>query len=397
MSTAVKENPLKKNFKPVSREVRGMKNNVFLGVCVVTALISVAILILLLANIAIEGSVYLSFDFLNSPPNPNPDLAGFYPAIWGSVWALVVCACSALPIGIATAIFLEEFKPKNQFLIWMHSVVQLNLTNLAGVPSVVYGLLGMTVFVSMFGLFSERYELGVSYYTQYLSEGSRTLLIPKAEAGADSPELKNGMAAQYRDGTQVQINVIAKDAPKPTDKELLKRTLRADANGGEIARDQWYYLRVPFGRGVLAGGLTLMLVILPIVIISSQEALRAVPGSLREGALGMGCTSWQVVWLVTLPAGIPGILTGAILAMSRAIGEAAPLLIIAGIVYITNAPSNLMSDFTVMPLQIYNWAQRPQIEFHELAATGIIVLLAVLLVFNGIAVFLRQVLSKPLS
>jgi len=139
------------------------------------------------------------------------------------------------------------------------------------------------------------------------------------------------------------------------------------------------------------------LVILPIIIISSQEALRAVPSSLRQASLGLGATPWQTVRRVTLPAAFPGILTGAIIAMSRAIGEAAPLLMIAGIVFITRAPSNLMDDFTAMPLQIYNWAGRPQKEFHDLAASGIIVLLTALLLFNAIAVFMRQKLQKPLS
>ncbi len=147
----------------------------------------------------------------------------------------------------------------------------------------------------------------------------------------------------------------------------------------------------------MAGALTLMLVILPIVIISAQEALRAVPGSLREAALSLGATRWQVVRRVTLPAAMPGILTGAILAMSRAIGEAAPILMIAGIVFISNPPGNLMDDFTAMPLQVYNWAQRPQQDFHDLAASGIIVLLAVLLCFNTAAALVRQKLRRPLA
>lgn len=147
----------------------------------------------------------------------------------------------------------------------------------------------------------------------------------------------------------------------------------------------------------MAGALTLMLVILPVIIISSQESLRAVPGSLRDGALGLGATRWQVVWNVTLPAAIPGIMTGSILAMSRAIGETAPILIIAGIVYIRTAPSHLMDDFTVMPLQIYNWTTRPQPEFHDIAAGGILLLLAVLLFFNGLAVLIRHKARRPLS
>ncbi len=140
-----------------------------------------------------------------------------------------------------------------------------------------------------------------------------------------------------------------------------------------------------------------MLVVMPIVIIASQESIRAVPDSLREAALGMGCTRWQMVRRVTLPAAIPGILTGSILAMSRAMGEAAPILMIAGVIYIPSAPDNLIDEFTVMPLQIYNWAQRSMTEFHSVAATGIILLLTVLLMFNAAAVILRQRWQKPLS
>jgi phosphate transport system permease protein len=148
---------------------------------------------------------------------------------------------------------------------------------------------------------------------------------------------------------------------------------------------------------VLGGGLTLMLVVLPIIIVASQEALRAVPSSLRQGALALGATRLKVVSRMTLPAAVPGIMTGAILAMSRAIGEAAPMLVIAGVVYITFTPQHLMDEFTVMPLQIYNWASLPQEEFHKVAATGIVVLLAVLLTFNAIAVFIRQTFSRPLQ
>jgi phosphate transport system permease protein len=140
-----------------------------------------------------------------------------------------------------------------------------------------------------------------------------------------------------------------------------------------------------------------MLVILPVIIISSQEALRAVPSSLRDGARGLGATSWQVVWNVTLPAAIPGMMTGSILAMSRAIGETAPILIIAGIVYIRNSPTHLMDSYTVLPLQIYNWTSRPQEGFHAIAAGGIIILLAILLSFNALAVLIRHRMQNKLN
>jgi phosphate transport system permease protein len=162
-------------------------------------------------------------------------------------------------------------------------------------------------------------------------------------------------------------------------------------------KENWYYFQLPLGRGILAGALTLMLVVLPIVIISTQEALRAVPNSLREGALAVGATKWQMVRRMTLPAAVPGIMTGAILALSRAIGEAAPMMVIAGIVYITFTPKHLMDEFTVMPLQIFDWAGRPQKGFGDVAATGIIVLLGVLLTFNAVAVFIRQKFHRSVT
>ena len=198
------------------------------------------------------------------------------------------------------------------------------------------------------------------------------------------------MKAFTADGKAVEINVIESGQVRPKDPEILRRSLKAKAKSSITKEKTWYYMQLPLGYSVLAGALTLMLVVLPVVIISSQEALRAVPSSLRDGGLGMGCTPWQVVWNITLPAAAPGILTGSILAMSRALGETAPILIIAGIVYIRNAPQHLMDSYTVLPLQIYNWTSRPQEEFHAIAAAGIVVLLVILLSFNAIAVILRQ-------
>jgi phosphate transport system permease protein len=230
------------------------------------------------------------------------------------VWVCVTCALTALPIGVGTALWLEEFARPSK----LTSFIKLNISNLAGVPSIVYGILGLTAFARLFGT-----------------------------VNADTP--------------------IAIGDP-----------------------DGFLFLQLPFGNGVLAGGLTLMLVVLPIVIVSSQEALRAVPRSLRAGSLALGATQWQTTWSITLPAALPMVMTGAILAVSRAIGEAAPILVLGVPLFIRSVPQNLMSDFTVLPLQIYNWANRPGEAFHELAAAAIIVLLAVLLTFNAVAVVIRQ-------
>ncbi|MCA9119034.1 MAG: phosphate ABC transporter permease PstA [Planctomycetaceae bacterium] len=388
------------NATPQSGTFRQTIDRYFVVFCIATASVSVAILVVLLVAILVQGIPNLSWRFLTSPPSPETTEAGISPALFGTIWVCSACALFTLPIGVGTAILLEEFRPASHAARVLHAFVQLNITNLAGVPSVVYGIIGLTAFVSMFGLLGSTsdpiYEVGVRYYDQFLSEGDRPLLVPVA--GRNSPEtpVQEGLTALVGDG-RFKVNVIGASDPLPSDLRLRAVTLRSDAEAGRISRKSWYYMQLPFGRGVLAGALTLMLVVLPIVIVSSQEALRSVPDSLREAASGLGATRWQVVWNVTLPASIPGIMTGAILATSRAIGEAAPVLIIAGIVYIASAPGHLMDDYSVMPLQIYNWAQRPQKDFHALAASGIIILLLILLSFNAVAVFVRQRLQKVRS
>jgi len=267
---------------------------------------------------------FIRTDFFTEFASRFPHKAGIRAPLWGSIWVCAICGIVALPIGIATAIYLEEFAPKNR----LTNFIRLNISNLSGVPSIVYGIIGLTAFARLFSIFG---------------------------TARDQPGFEFGTP------------------------------------------EQWFYLRLPFGSGVLAGGLTLMLVVLPIVIISSQEALRAVPGTLRQGALAMGSTRWQMVWRMTLPASIPSIMTGAILAMSRAIGEAAPLLVLGVPLFMRRTPENLMSDFTVLPLQIYRWAADPRQDFRDLAASGIIVLLVVLLSFNAIAIFIRQKLQKQLQ
>ena len=373
--------------------------------CIVTASFTILILGVLLVSIFWQGLSSINWNFLTHYPEPDPAEAGIGPALWGTVWLCVTCGVIALPIGVATAIFLEEFKPISRPLRFFHSFIQLNINNLAGVPSVVYGILGLTLFANMAGWFGStnepNFEFGVSHYDQFYTAGDRALLVP-VEADAPPTVAAAGMKALAKNQqTQklewVTANVVKSRRDIPRDAEARTFAVVEGKEAGRINRPSWYYVRLPIGRGVLAGALTLMLVILPIVIISSQEAIRGVPNSLREAGLGLGSTRWQVVWNITLPAAIPGIMTGAILAMSRAIGEAAPILIIAGVVFITSSPSNLMDSFTVLPLQIYNWTGRPQHEFQELAAGGIIVLLCILFVFNAAAVLIRQLTQKRLS
>lgn len=368
--------------------------------CIATASFSVLILAVLLISILWQGWSTLSWHLLTNFAGPDHETAGFGPALWGTIWLCITCGILALPIGVATAVLLEEFPPTNKWLRMLHTFVQLNINNLAGVPSVVYGLLGLTVFVGMFGVMGTasepKFEFGVRHFDQFFSAGKRALLVP-VETGMPPTIATEGMKAMTSGGEWVDVTVVNSRRALPQDDAGKAYALIAGKEAGRISRPSWYYFRLPLDRSILAGALTLMLVILPVVIISSQEAIRGVPSSLREAGLGLGATRWQVVRNVTLPASIPGIMTGAILSMSRAIGEAAPILIIAGVVFITSNPGNLLDSFTVMPLQIYNWTGRPQHEFHKLAASGILVLLVILFIFNSAAVLIRQFASKQLS
>lgn len=405
------------------RSRRIMINRVFTVACWITAFLSVAVLAVLLVTILMQGIRYWGWDFLTNPPSRNAENAGLKPAIWGSVAICTVCALIAIPLGVGTAIFLEETRPKNRWARRAHGFVQLNIANLAGVPSIVYGIIGLTVFTQMFGVLGTTndpsLQIGVTWSDQIIDESGRYLRLPAEGGRSETPVPVTGMTALDDDGASVELRVLAEEdlfavfdtvdarlaeipeslgeeefeaAAQAVRDELLGGVIR----GGEdlyverVGERSWYYVQIPFGRSVLAGGMTLMLVVLPIVIIASQEAIRAVPSSLREGAHGLGATRWQTVRRIVLPASVPGIMTGSILAMSRAVGEAAPVLIIAGIVYITFTPQNLMDEFTAMPLQIYDWAGRPQKEFHQLASTGIIVLLSILLTFNAVAILIRQ-------
>jgi phosphate transport system permease protein len=255
-------------------------------------LLALASLAALLYNVLHDGVSRLSWSFLTSYPSRRPEQAGILAALGGSVFVMLVTSAIAVPLGVGAAIYLEEYGGRGR----LARIVETNISNLAGVPSIIYGLLGL-------GLFVRAMEMG---------------------------------------------------------------------------------------RSVLAGASTLALLVLPVVIISTREALRAVPKSLREGSYALGATRWQTIQRQVLPAAFPGILTGLILALSRAMGETAPLITIGALTYVPFLPNDIWSPFTVLPIQIFNWVSRPQAAFAENAAAGIIVLLALLLLMNAVAIVLRD-------
>ncbi len=382
---------------------RAKRSTQFYLLCVCIAFLSVFVLILLLASIGYQGFSRLGVSLLtNSHSELDPDNAGMLPSIVGSLFISLVCAAFALPVGVGTAVFLEEFKPTAKPLRALHSFVQLNIANLAGVPSIVYGLLGLTVFVYMFNVFGQIQVngdsgveiMGVDHYHQVMSlQMGETVLIPRNSENDEDFKITEPMAAVDSAGNSFEVQVWDPNSgvAKPTDKSVKQRTVKLGAKGGNLSQYSWYYFRLPFGRSFLAAGLTLALVILPIVIISSQEALRAVPPSLREASSGLGATTWQTTRHVVLPSAVPGILTGVILAMGRAIGEAAPILVVLGAaVSKDSGPKHLLDSVVTMPVLIYNWAGRQQESFQQLSAAAIIVLLAVLLILNSVAVVMRQ-------
>ncbi|MFS0775960.1 phosphate ABC transporter permease PstA [Neobacillus sp. 3P2-tot-E-2] len=280
-----------KRMKP-----RLSKNSISKWIFFALTMFVLLILGVLLYRIFSQGLGYLDLQFLQSLPSRKPENAGVYAALIGTIWLMAVVAPVSLLLGVGTAIYLEEYAKENAIT----NFIKVNISNLAGVPSIVFGLLGLTVFV------------------------------------------------------------------------------RALA----------------FGTSVLAAGLTMSLLVLPVIIVASQESIRAVPNQLREASFGLGATKWQTIVRIVLPAAIPGILTGGILALSRAIGETAPLVVLGMPLFLAFLPKTFFDMITVLPLQIYNWTGRPQVEFHALAAAGIIVLLVMLIIMNSIAVLIRNKFQK---
>ncbi len=277
---------------------RRWADRVFVFCALAALFVALGTLAALLVDILMDGFTRLSWDFLTNYPSRRPQRAGILSALVGTLCMITLTALIAFPLGVGAAVYLQEYSTKNRF----YRLVEINIANLAGVPSIVYGLLGLEIFVRMMGL----------------------------------------------------------------------------------------------GRSILAGAMTMALLILPIIILASREALQAVPNSIREGSYALGASRWQTIRQQVLPLAFPGILTGAILALSRAIGETAPLIMVGALTYVAFLPDSLSSPFTVLPIQIFNWVSRPQHAFSINAAARIIVLLIVLLAMNIVAVWLRNHFQKKL-
>ena len=279
--------------------INRLKDRSFSVIGLICTLSGIAILLFFIGDIIIEGIHRINWEFLSSLPSRKAERAGIFTAMMGSVWILMLTTIISFPIGVAAGVHLEEYATKGR----LAKILEINISNLAGVPSIIYGLLGLEVFARLMGL----------------------------------------------------------------------------------------------GPSVLAGSLTLSLLILPVIIVATREAIKAVPSSIRDASFALGASKWQTTYFQVLPASMGGILTGVILALSRAVGEAAPLIVVGALAYVPFAPSTPMDDFSVLPIQIFNWISRPQHGFIVNAAAAIIVLLVITFAMNGIAIYLRNKWQKKIN
>jgi phosphate transport system permease protein len=396
--------------KELTNRHRFTRDRFFSTACLLASALALVILISLLTAVLVKGLPSLNLRFLENVHVENrPEASGISQALVGSLLLCLICGALALPIGIGTAIYLEEFQPLRRWMRGFQKLVQLNITNLAGIPSIVYGILGVSAFVYMFGLFRPiqvnqvpAFEVGAAYYYQAKTISNRRAGIegqmfsfPVGSSEQTLFAIEQPRIVMGENGQTFELNVIDADAPLPEEVGLLLRTVRRGTSASRFSERSSFYFHLPFGKSVLAAGFTLALVVLPIVIIASQEAIRAVPQSLREAAFGLGATRWQAVYGVVLPQALPGILTGAILALSRAIGEAAPVIaVMGGILGTTRGLSNLMDGTPVLPVTIYKWSGHQNHEYENLAAAAIIVLLMILLTINALAIAIRYRLAQ---
>ncbi|MBN2610332.1 MAG: phosphate ABC transporter permease PstA [Bacteroidales bacterium] len=275
------------------------KDLIFSVAGLIATFVGLVMLVIFIGDILIDGLGRISWDFITGLPSRNPDKAGIFTAMAGSVWVLFLTTLISFPIGVAAGIYLEEYGKKGR----ISKILEINISNLAGVPSIIYGLLGLEIFARLFNL----------------------------------------------------------------------------------------------GPSLLTGSMTLALLILPIIIVATRESIKAVPSSIKDASYALGASKWQTMWHQVLPASMGGILTGVILALSRAVGEAAPLIVVGALAYVPFAPKSPMDDFSVLPIQIFNWISRPQQGFIINAAAAIIVLLVLTFLMNGIAIYLRNHWQKKIK
>lgn len=279
--------------------INRLKDKTFLVVGIFSTLIGLVLLAIFIGDILIQGLPRLSWKFLTSLPSRLPSKAGVYTAMMGSIWILILTTIISFPIGVGAGIYLEEYGKKSR----LAKLLEINISNLAGVPSIIYGLLGLEIFARV----------------------------------------------------------------------------------------------MKMGSSILAGSMTLALLILPVIIVATRESIKAVPQSLRDASYAMGASKWQTIYNQVLPASFGGILTGIILALSRAVGEAAPLIVVGALAYVPFAPKSPMDEYSVLPIQIFNWISRPQHGFIINAAAAIIILLIITFLMNGIAIYMRNRWQKRIS
>lgn len=374
---------------------------------------------------------WLNSDFLTTPMSSTPALAGIRTALIGSIGLMVIVIVVALPIGVGAAIYLEEYASDSI----INRLIETNVRNLAGVPSIIYGMLGLAIFVRALAPFSSglifHYNFDVptvdtvvnriaplldneiEYTNGTIISNSDTVDTQTAQrvidtflyygtptlsmmGNSDITDLSNSLAhaldtdvdvlqVRSSDEADIEIHGTYYSFEVADDALILEETF--DSLMASLVRINSFS---PNGRTLLAAGLTLVLLILPIIVINAQEAIRAVPYAIREASYGLGATRWQTIWNQVLPAALPGIMTGTILSVSRAVGETAPLIVVGASTFLVTDPNSPFSQFTAMPIQIYQWTARPQGQFGDIAAAAIIVLLTLMLSLNAIAIFLRN-------
>lgn len=374
---------------------------------------------------------WLDGEFLAAPMSSAPALAGVRTALIGTVGLMLIAALAALPIGVGAAVYLEEYAHHG----FVNRLIETNARNLAGVPSIIYGMLGLAIFARALAPFTS----GLVFHHNFEAPTVDTVIeriapifddeirfdgealvsesdaIDEAALGrvadvflrygtpgltmrgnSSVAEMSQALAAAL----ELSVDVTAARADEAYDLETRGRYFRFDVAPGAKINDEIYVglmaslARInsfsPNGRTLVSAGLTLALLILPIIIINAQEAIRAVPQAIREASYGLGATRWQTIWRQVLPAALPGIMTGTILSLSRAVGETAPLIVVGAATFLVTDPTSPFSQFTALPIQIYQWTARPQGQFGDIAAAAIIVLLALMLTLNAAAIFLRN-------